>query len=256
MNLRLNLALANQYSNNSQIIRIVTEDWVKTNSYCPNCGKENIDKYSNNKPVADFVCQTCKEDFELKSKNGRLGSSIVDGAYSTMIQRITSESNPNFFFLSYNKSSWLVNNLIIIPKHFFTPDIIIKRNPLSINARRSGWIGCKINLEKVPSIGHIFLIKDSNVLDKKMVLSLWQKTFFLRNVSSSSRGWTLDVLQCIDKIEKNNFTLSDVYNYESELKKKYPNNNFIKDKIRQQLQILRDKGIIEFTGRGNYKKIK
>ena len=35
----------------------------------------------------------------------------------------------------------------------------------------------------------------------------------------------------------------------------YPNNNFIKDKIRQQLQILRDKGLIDFVGRGNYKKI-
>ena len=33
------------------------------------------------------------------------------------------------------------------------------------------------------------------------------------------------------------------------------NNNFIKDKISQQLQLLRDKGIIEFVGRGNYKKV-
>jgi len=37
---------------------------------------------------------------------------------------------------------------------------------------------------------------------------------------------------------------------------KYPNNNFIKDKIRQQLQLLRDKGILEFTSRGNYRKLK
>ena len=32
-------------------------------------------------------------------------------------------------------------------------------------------------------------------------------------------------------------------------------NNFIKDKIRQQLQLLRDRGLIEFKGNGNYKKI-
>ncbi|MBL7991777.1 MAG: restriction endonuclease, partial [Candidatus Kapabacteria bacterium] len=31
-------------------------------------------------------------------------------------------------------------------------------------------------------------------------------------------------------------------------------NNFIKDKIRQQLQVLRDKGIIEFVSRGIYQK--
>ena len=46
------------------------------------------------------------------------------------------------------------------------------------------------------------------------------------------------------------------YELRNKLKVKYPNNNFIKDKIRQQLQVLRDKGIIEFVGRGNYKKVK
>ena len=52
------------------------------------------------------------------------------------------------------------------------------------------------------------------------------------------------------------FSLDDVYKFESQLKLKYPNNNFIKDKIRQQLQLLRDKGIIEFLNRGLYKKNK
>jgi type II restriction enzyme len=43
--------------------------------------------------------------------------------------------------------------------------------------------------------------------------------------------------------------------FENHFKEKYPNNNFIKDKIRQQLQQLRDKGIIEFIGNGKYKKM-
>jgi type II restriction enzyme len=255
MNLQLDLTISNSYSNNSQIIRLITEDWVKTNSYCPNCGRESIDKYSNNKPVADFFCQTCKEDYELKSKNGKIGNTIVDGAYSTMIQRISSENNPNFFFLTYNKFNWHVNNFIIIPKHFFTSEIIIKRNPLSVNARRSKWTGCNIDLKKIPSVGRIFLIKDSSILSKEQVLELWKKTLFLRSTALSARGWTLDILSCIDKIQKKIFTLSDVYNFENELKVKYPKNNFIKDKIRQQLQILRDKGVIEFVGRGNYKLV-
>lgn len=34
----------------------------------------------------------------------------------------------------------------------------------------------------------------------------------------------------------------------------YPENHHIREKIRQQLQLLRDKGIIEFVGRGRYKK--
>nr|WP_244200117.1 hypothetical protein [Flavobacterium limicola] len=56
-------------------------------------------------------------------------------------------------------------------------------------------------------------------------------------------------------MKKQSFTLDELYTFENKLKIKYPNNNHIKDKIRQQLQFLRDKGLIEFNGRGNYKKI-
>ena len=62
-------------------------------------------------------------------------------------------------------------------------------------------------------------------------------------------------MTCVDLIKKETFTLEDVYKFEEKLKLKYPSNNFIKDKIRQQLQVLRDKGIIEFINRGVYKKI-
>ena len=58
-----------------------------------------------------------------------------------------------------------------------------------------------------------------------------------------------------NKITKECFTLEDVYSYKDELKGKYPDNNFIKDKIRQQLQKLRDAGVIAFLERGKYQKL-
>ncbi len=51
------------------------------------------------------------------------------------------------------------------------------------------------------------------------------------------------------------FSLNEVYGFEEELKSKHPENNFVKDKVRQQLQILRDRNIIEFVSRGKYRKI-
>ena len=51
---------------------------------------------------------------------------------------------------------------------------------------------------------------------------------------------------CIEKIPAKDFTLNQMYSFENELKAKHPENNFIKDKIRQQLQYLRDKDFIEF----------
>jgi type II restriction enzyme len=49
------------------------------------------------------------------------------------------------------------------------------------------------------------------------------------------------------------FDLSDVYAFEDELRVLYPNNNHIKQKIRQQLQVLRNQGYLDFTSRGHYR---
>lgn len=257
MNLTLNTYLAGNYTNNSQIARVLTEDWVKNNSFCPNCGEIQLNEFKNNKPVADFYCKSCSEQFELKSKNAtKVGNKIVDGAYSTMIDRINSDENPNFFFLTYDKLKWEVNNFIIIPKHYFTSEIIIKRKPLSKNARRAGWVGCNIDITKVPESGRIFFIKNSEVISKENVQIKWKGTDFLKSKKGESKGWILDIMNCVDAIHKDTFSLNEIYSFESYLKTKYPNNNFIKDKIRQQLQFLRDKGLIEFKSRGTYKKIK
>ncbi len=255
MNLKFNTDLAALYTNNSQVARVLTENWVKENSYCPNCDKDKINEYPNNQPVADFFCDFCSEDFELKSKTGSLGKKIVDGAYASMIERINSVNNPNFFFLTYSAINWKVSNFLIIPKHFFQSEIIEKRKPLSTTARRAGWIGCNIDLQKIPELGRIFFVKDSIVSDRSKVLETWNKTVFLRDETPKAKGWTLDVLKCIDRIDAIEFSLDEVYKFETELKLNHPENNFVKDKIRQQLQVLRDKNIIEFVSKGKYRKV-
>ena len=64
MNLNFNIDLAEGYKSNSQIARVLTENWVKENSYCPNCGELSLNDFENNMPVADFHCINCKEEFE------------------------------------------------------------------------------------------------------------------------------------------------------------------------------------------------
>lgn len=254
MNLNFNIKLAEGYKSNSQIARRLTEDWVLNNSYCPNCGEVPLNEFENNRPVADFYCRSCIEEYELKSKNGKLPNTITDGAYSSMIERINSENNPNFFFLTYNKN-WTVENFLIIPKQFFTSDIIIKRPPLAPAARRAGWVGCNIDISKISDSGKVFLVKNSKIMDSKLVNNSFKKTIFIRGKSKESRGWILEIIRCVDSIQKKSFSLDDIYKFEEQLKLKFPQNNFIKDKIRQQLQVLRDKGMIEFVSRGKYKKI-
>ncbi|MDY0117178.1 MAG: DpnI domain-containing protein [Sulfurimonadaceae bacterium] len=253
MNLNLYSIKADNYNSNSQKIRVLTEDWVNEFIYCPNCGGI-ISEYANNKPVADFFCPKCKEDYELKSKKDKIGNKIVDGAYATMIERLQSESNPNFFFLTYDKQTYDVSNFIVIPKHYFIPEIIEKRKPLSSSAKRAGWVGCNILLNTIPNSGKIFYIKDSKLQSKDKILEEWNKTSFLKESHNiKSKGWILDILNCIEKLNKNDFTLHEMYQFETYLHLKHPENNNIQAKIRQQLQILRDKNYLSFTSRGKYK---
>jgi type II restriction enzyme len=56
----------------------------------------------------------------------------------------------------------------------------------------------------------------------------------------------------VHKIRKIRFTLQDLYDHESYLQRLHPRNQNVRPKIRQQLQVLRDLGMIEFTSPGKY----
>lgn len=253
MNLNLNSKLADSYTSHPQKIRVLSEAWVLAEMYCPGCGN-HLCEYENNKPVADFYCNKCSEDFELKSKKDKIGKKISAGAYSQMIKRINSPQKPNFFFMSYLEEMWKVNDFFIVPKYFFVSEIIEKRKPLTENARRAGWIGSNILFSKIPKAGQIFYIENGRVIDKVDVLSKWQKTVFLKQVKNiDSKGWILDIMNCIDILDKKDFTLQDMYSFEQNLSAIHPENKNIRPKIRQQLQLLRDKGYLEFIDLGKYR---
>ncbi|MBP5738638.1 MAG: restriction endonuclease, partial [Abditibacteriota bacterium] len=137
----------------------------------------------------------------------------------------------------------------------FVPEIIEKRKPLADTARRSGWVGCNVLIGKIPNQGRIPIISDGFPRDKSAVVADTTKLLGLKVEKLSSRGWLFDVLNCVNEIESEDFTLDDAYRYVDVLAAKHPDNHNVEAKIRQQLQLLRNKGYIEFVGRGKYKKI-
>ena len=255
MELKFNADIMKNYSSNSQIARLLTESWVGQNMYCPRCGYLHIKKFENNRPVADFFCPACHSEYELKSKNGAWGHKINDGAYETMIERITGNTSPDFLFMSYSKSELAVKNLVFVPKHFFVPAIIEKRKPLAETARRAGWVGCNIVIDAIPVQGRISIVTNGCAVDIEQVVEKVSMSNRLEIKDIDSRGWMMDVLNCVNRIVTPVFTLSDMYSFEGELQIKHPENHHVKPKIRQQLQYLRDKGFIEFLGNGMYRKI-
>lgn len=254
MDLAFHEALAVGYTSRSQRIKVLSEHWIGRESYCPSCGHVDMMPYGNNRPVADFFCSACRADFELKSQGRNFGASVADGGYRTMIERLNSNANPNLLLLQYDPRLLSVVNLIVVPKYFFVPALIVERPPLSPTARRAGWIGCKILLKGIPQAGRISLIKDRAVEPKSKVLKQWRRTLFISDQRDmASKGWLLSVMNCIDRLRKPEFSLHELYRFEDELQLVHPSNRHIKEKIRQKLQLLRDKGFLQFLGRGVYR---
>lgn len=48
-----------------------------SNMFCPYCGNKYISHFENNRPVADFFCPSCMEEYELKSKGGSISNKML-----------------------------------------------------------------------------------------------------------------------------------------------------------------------------------
>jgi type II restriction enzyme len=238
----------------TQRARVWTEGWVARSMFCPNCGAERITPFPANRKVADFECKPCGEEYELKAQRTRFGIKVMDGAYDAKLERLRANNNPNLLLMKYDRARMSVTDLLVVPKHFFVPEIILPCKPLSSSARRAGWRGSHILLEGVPASGKIALVRDGVHIPKPAVLKSWRDTLFLREERLARRGWLIEVMRCVEQIGRGEFALEDVYAYERGLGEIYPENNNVRPKIRQQLQVLRDHGWLVFEGRGRYRR--
>lgn len=254
MDISFNPQLANGYKSKSQIARVLTESWTALHMYCPVCGCLKLAKFPNNKAVADFYCPNCQNEYEQKSKDGAFGAKIADGAYDTFMSRISSDSNPDFLMMSYSLEKMKVDSIYFVPKFFFVPEIVEKRKPLSADAQRAGWVGCNILFDKIPFQGRIPIIQKGVCIDKNIVFHQVKQAQKIQTHDITARGWLMDMLHCVNAIDNDYFTLEMAYSFEEELAIKHPNNENIRAKIRQQLQQMRDRGVISFLGNGHYQK--
>ena len=136
--------------------------------------------------------------------------------------------------------TWRVENVILVPHFAFPLSAIEKGKPLASTARRAGWVGCNILLGAIPS-GR----ENSNRHGRKSKpgtrrpRARYERIRPLEKIETAQRGWTLDVLNVVRSLGKTEFQLSEVYAHAGRLERLHPNNQHVKDKIRQQLQVLR-----------------
>jgi type II restriction enzyme len=250
MNLSMPSRLAENYRSAAQQARVVSEAWGSENLYCPNCQSPSLNPAPANTPAVDYFCPVCNSPFQLKSKSSPIGDRIVDAAYEAMRRAILKDSTPNLYALHYERASWRVRNLILVPHFAFSISAIEARPPLAAHAKRAGWVGCNIVLKNIPPDARIRLISNGTPTPPSLVRESFRRLKPLEEIGARERGWTLDVLRIIRSLGKAEFSNNDVYEFAPQLEKLHPNNRHVRDKIRQQLQVLRDRGFLVQAERG------
>jgi type II restriction enzyme len=253
MDLRLSIDRIAGYKSPSQIARILTEDWAKRNAYCPACESRNLLDAPPNTQAIDYFCPKCDAPFQLKARRDPIGGRIPDASFDAMMRAISEDRFPHLFVLRYDLATAAVLDLILIPNFCIPPSAIHARRPLSPTARRAGWIGCDIMLTQIPQEARISVVVSGNIIPSRIVRQRYNSMAPFAGLSSRVRGWTLDVFAALRSLDKNEFGLADAYAFEEVLADKHPYNRNIRPKIRQQLQVLRDLGYIEFIDRGMYR---
>lgn len=254
MNLRLSALFAEGYKSPSQRARRVTEPWGAENLYCCSCASDDLDSLPNNAHVSDLVCPDCAERYQLKSQSKRIGGSVLGSNYRKMLEAIAADQTPHFFLLHYQLPAWLVRDLMLIPKFTITNSVILPRKPLGETARRKHWQGYTLNFSLIPDAAKISLVAAGVERDPAAVRADFARIAPVREMNTDQRGWTLDVLRCVEKIGAAEFTNDQAYAFEGRLSALHPGNRHVRDKVRQQLQVLRDLGFLEHVERGRWRR--
>ncbi|MBN9615450.1 MAG: hypothetical protein J0G35_07735 [Acidobacteriales bacterium] len=252
MQLYGSIELLTGYASRTQQARRISEDWVARHAYCLRCESGELTPTPANTETCDFVCPQCDHGYELKSKCGAFTTRVVDGAYGAMLRTIRANRTPTFLLLEYSRD-WSITGFTAIHHSLITESSIVARKPLAATARRAGWVGCSIVMPEIAVDGKIPIIINERIEPPAQVRGSFRKLESLSQLSHERRNWAAIMLNLIRKLPEDSFKLSDVYKFEDQLKLIFPGNNNVKPKIRQQLQVLRDAGILTFLGGGKYR---
>jgi type II restriction enzyme len=252
MLLELPVVLAAAYRSPSQRARIITEAWGRHNLYCARCDSPRLEPSKANTRVVDFACPNCAAAFQLKSQSRPFSNRITDAAYEPMRRAVEESAAPHFLALHYDPRLWRVVDLTLFPAFALTTSCLERRKPLSLTARRAGWVGCNILLFNIPEDARIAVVSNGRPESPASVRARFRRLRSLEGIEHESRGWVLDVLNVVRSLPEPRFRLAEVYDRAEDLRTLHPANLHIHEKIRQQLQRLRDMGFVEFLGGGMY----
>ena len=169
----------------------------------------SLSPYRAGTKVSDFYSINCNEIFQLKSLSRPFSNSILGSEYHTTLTSVEGGTHPSLILLHYDRPKATVQDLSLIHRACITPSCIVARRPLAPSAKRAGWQGCTISVERIPELGRIKVISEGRIIrDKSSVLHQWKRSESLLKTRPANRGWLADVLRCVKRCSLRSSLLS------------------------------------------------
>jgi DNA phosphorothioation-dependent restriction protein DptH len=152
------------------------------------------------------------------------------------------------------KGSCISNSLEILPSGKAITNAVSKIHITSLGDRFNEWK--EKNLPKSEIEPNHNLPNEENKVNSNLKNSNILEIPKYLYKDSDTKKFKEDILDCIDQIQNNIFTLPDLYIFEKHLSVRHPENDSIKRSIRKNLEELKDDGYLQFITPGKYKKLK
>lgn len=110
---------------------------------------------------------------------------------------------------------------------------------------------------RAPLEARLTLVSAGAIVPRATARRRWRDFSFLKSDPRAKGGWAAEVLGCVREIQGlqgDDFTLTEFYAHcEDQLAGLHPGNRHVRAKVRQQLQVFRDGGVLAFLGAGRYR---
>lgn len=246
-----------RFKSASQAIRDVSERWGEANLYCASCTAPTLARQRASAAVVDFQCAACQTWSQLKFGGARKRI-IENGAYAQKQAWIRSRAMPDYILGRYDRDTWRVSDLWVVPGHFITANSIRARNELPPTHPRAGHVLSTIRLDALPPDAMVPVVADGEVRDPHAVRVDYRRFNFLRERGERAAGWMTEVLKEVRAFGTvgESFELVDFYLFaEARLASRFPNNRNVRPKMRQQLQELLIRGVVARERPGRYRVV-
>lgn len=239
-----------------RIAGVVTEAWAAREMFCPACPSPRLTPTSVNTPVVDLVCPRCSRGFNVKAKKTPFTTQFRNSAYDKKIEAIRARRLPDYALVRYDAPHWRVVDLEILPGHFVTESSVTP-SVLGPHARRAGHKMSNVSLKDLPGDARVAVVRGGQALPPSKVRREYGKFAFLADREASAVGWLADVLREVRSFERERgpmLPLKAFYDHAApRLSASHPENRHVEDKIRQQLQVLVARGVLDRAARGHYR---